>query len=290
MGSLPEYFETQRGSPLLPQECAMLRHLSAQGVAKVNADMCRGIHVNRTLSDLMAAYEVALAEKHILCAALSEDALGVLLRFGRNLSLGELLYLSLHTPTASTGSSPEGLSLAEVVSDQAAALLLSQLLGRARALRDTYSRNAGFSLLAPTSPPPSLLGADSPTQRPAPTVVRLGLFRVHVSLNPVFMWFEGVGEGPKCQCKATPKPGRVRRTRGVPETRFVRFQAEEDKLVSCGPSAPHSSPTKTPACPSPEHCEQVPVDRLPSSGRLKQRVRHLRLRLLRLISLGKTSA
>eukprot|EP00906_Rhabdomonas_costata_P010643 RCo014972 len=186
--TISEFFQTQIGRSLSPDEQMVLSQLSPQGVAKVNADFHRGIPATETLLELKLAYAAALRWQATLRSALPAETQAFLAALPHPPSTAEVVFLDCVGSTASLQQSDDD-SVGSELEDGCGAFLLREVYRHALALSQGAEQDCHLSFLAPTKAPLGSLPLGT-------TLVtrRSNTGRPKVGLSPLVAWFRAVGE------------------------------------------------------------------------------------------------
>eukprot|EP00906_Rhabdomonas_costata_P014167 RCo020378 len=186
------------------EELHMLQLLTPQGMAKVNADLARGVDMETTLHELQAVLRDVESRREETQRALPEEAQALLRSMDRPPTGAELTMLKEVPPTQMLLRINLRLQAGECFTDAveslAAVYLDCRLAGSAQRLSSVEHRPVTLSRLCPTAVPTT----GNPV---SPTMVKPSANGMRVGLSPVATWFDELvmipprcASSPECSC------------------------------------------------------------------------------------------
>eukprot|EP00906_Rhabdomonas_costata_P018616 RCo027167 len=190
---------------LTAQEKALLGALSPQGVAKLNADLIKGVDLEGTMAELAEIYEATLQRREHVKSTLPSGARFILERMSRSPSTDEMLLLKDLPPSSVMDKlskhlqQSRGESLDDALEDLAVTHLNDQVMFDAQRLANSRGVPVSISRLAPTAIcPPCGAEAERKQQQSAGvapgvaerTTISFKANSVALGLSPIVAWFE----------------------------------------------------------------------------------------------------
>eukprot|EP00906_Rhabdomonas_costata_P004682 RCo006917 len=266
------------GRPLTKEEVELVRHLTPQGIAKLNGDRSAGMSLEQSLAELRLVREAAQERRSALQAMLSGAAREIVAQMGRPPTADELVLLVNARPSAIEFALQEGRAQkrpVEMVIEELAVEFKQELfLAEADALSRLHSGlEIHLRRLSPTAMPELF-------DRMSLSVAAVRNGFLGVGFNPVAVWFRCPEEGlepapcsnplhPRIRCRSFPgdplsPPSGLRR----PESRGRRARSQ---LTLPGDSDPMPRLQAQPQPHQPKRCRAGGKAVLPRLGLIPAR-------------------
>eukprot|EP00906_Rhabdomonas_costata_P008307 RCo011823 len=207
-------FSKSLGRSLRSEEVHLLRCLSASGIAKINADLARGVDLEATLSELQGVFQLVQARRGSALGRLSQTAEGLLGQLNGPCPT-EVVVLAAEAPLLEllrrvSHDIVEGEELEDILDELALEHLDRKLQADSQLLADAHTLPVSICRLSPTQ-------AAVQGNVASPTAAQVGRAAVLIGLSPVVMWFECPPSEPSVDLPRQPAASQPRQplARGI---------------------------------------------------------------------------